>query len=305
MQVSVIIPNYNNAPFLRECIESVVLDPAVGEVIVYDNASTDASIEVIESLGHDKVRLIRGSDNLGATLARHEAVKLASNPVVCFLDGDDYLGEQSVSAAVARMAEQNLDYSLFNLMRVSKDGKDAFPFIELPRDVIDGRTAFDLTVGGWGIHGYGVIRRDHYLRTTADFQFHGYTDDELLTSTLFLKASRVAGGSGTYFYRIMPKAYAPRKFLSATRSAVRLMKLARDNGIGGERLRKARNSATRGVFRLAREARRGEVDKGEFCRLFEEYRGIGAGWRASDWREMSVDMLMRPVAAYWSRGVKP
>ena len=61
MRVSVVIPNRNNAEFIAECLHSVADDPAVGEILVYDDASTDRSVERIQALAVPQLRLLRDS----------------------------------------------------------------------------------------------------------------------------------------------------------------------------------------------------------------------------------------------------
>jgi glycosyltransferase involved in cell wall biosynthesis len=57
--VSVVIPCYNGARFLRETVASVLSQTApVLEVLVVDDGSTDDSVAVAESFG-DPVRVIR------------------------------------------------------------------------------------------------------------------------------------------------------------------------------------------------------------------------------------------------------
>ena len=71
--VSVVIPNYNHAPYLQERIESVFgqeMDDM--EVILLDDCSTDSSREIIERYrGHDKVsHIVCNDSNSGPTFAQ-------------------------------------------------------------------------------------------------------------------------------------------------------------------------------------------------------------------------------------------
>lgn len=56
MLASVLINNYNYAPYLTECIQSV-LDQAYSdiEIIVYDDGSTDNSLEILSKFKNIKV----------------------------------------------------------------------------------------------------------------------------------------------------------------------------------------------------------------------------------------------------------
>ena len=59
------------------------------EVIVVDDASSDGTAGIIQTLYGDKVRLIRCSENRGAAAARNVGVAAASGHYVAFLDSDD------------------------------------------------------------------------------------------------------------------------------------------------------------------------------------------------------------------------
>lgn len=86
--VSVVIPCYNGAGFLREALESAVSQTQPPrEVIVVDDGSTDESAEVAATFG-DPVRVIRQA-NQGKSAARNTGIRAASGDLIAFLDADD------------------------------------------------------------------------------------------------------------------------------------------------------------------------------------------------------------------------
>lgn len=89
---SILIPTYNRAAFLRNCLESLLVQDLDGvEVIVGDNASTDETPQVVEAYARVVTRCVRHERNLGA-LANFEAIgKLASGRFVVLHQDDDYL----------------------------------------------------------------------------------------------------------------------------------------------------------------------------------------------------------------------
>jgi glycosyltransferase involved in cell wall biosynthesis len=87
--VSVIIPCYNQAKFLREAIESVLYQEHPRfELIVVDDGSIDETSDVAAS--YDRVRLIRQS-NRGLAGARNRGLAASCGEYVTFLDSDDRL----------------------------------------------------------------------------------------------------------------------------------------------------------------------------------------------------------------------
>jgi glycosyltransferase involved in cell wall biosynthesis len=87
--VSVIIPNYNYARFLREAIMSVQAQTYSNtEIIVVNNGSTDNSLDVLKQFG-SQINLI-DQENLGQSGARNSGLKAAKGDLIAFLDADDY-----------------------------------------------------------------------------------------------------------------------------------------------------------------------------------------------------------------------
>ena len=86
--VSVILPVYNGARFIRESLDSVLAQTFHDyEVICVDDGSTDASLAVVEEYRRD-VTIIRQA-NAGQSAARNAGVGHASGRYVAFIDQDD------------------------------------------------------------------------------------------------------------------------------------------------------------------------------------------------------------------------
>lgn len=86
--VSVVIPCYNYAKYLKECVESVKSQTyPIHEIIVVNDGSPDNTSEVAESLG---VVLIE-KENGGLSSARNTGITLATGEYIMCLDADDKL----------------------------------------------------------------------------------------------------------------------------------------------------------------------------------------------------------------------
>jgi glycosyltransferase involved in cell wall biosynthesis len=85
--VSVIVPVWNGAPFLAQCLESLIAQdhPAV-EIVVVDDGSSDDSAEIAEGFGGVRV-LRRPHDGLGAT--RNAGIRESTGTLIGFCDADD------------------------------------------------------------------------------------------------------------------------------------------------------------------------------------------------------------------------
>lgn len=88
-QVSVIVPVYNAASYLRQSLESVIAQAGISiELIVVDDGSNDGSQEIARS--YPAIRLIE-QNRQGACKARNVGLSNATAEFVKFLDADDYL----------------------------------------------------------------------------------------------------------------------------------------------------------------------------------------------------------------------
>lgn len=292
MTVSIIIPNFNNASYLRQCIESVIGDPAVDEIVIYDNGSTDNSIAVIGSFGSPKIQLLRGSENLGATLGRHRAVEASCGAYICYLDADDFLSPDAVSLALEAARANDLDLSIFRLINVDAAGRNPTVYLEPPKTLIDGKEACGLTLGGWHIHPLGLIRRSVYDAAWTNFTPHGYSDDELLTRHILLAAARVCGNSGCYFYRRLAKPAHPRREHDVMMTALSVLDIGIAAGLPQPVLRRQRNMAVRFAAGMVRRRLLGRANASQLANYYRRLAASKILWQAGDWRYLLLYWLL-------------
>ena len=102
--VSVCIGAYNREDYIQECIDSVLAQTYTNlEIVIVDDASTDRTLELLESYG-DKIRLIRRSTNSGVcSITRNEACQAATGTYIALLDSDDKWYPEKVAKQVAFM----------------------------------------------------------------------------------------------------------------------------------------------------------------------------------------------------------
>ncbi|UKB83237.1 glycosyltransferase family 2 protein [Chryseobacterium sp. MEBOG06] len=107
---SVLIANYNNGKYFKECYNSL-MDQTYGnwEVVIIDDASTDDSVEIIQSLIKDNPRfkLYHNSTNQGCGFTKRECIKYAEGEICAFLDPDDALYPQALELTALEFYHRN------------------------------------------------------------------------------------------------------------------------------------------------------------------------------------------------------
>ncbi len=103
MRISVIVPAYDNAGDLAECLRALI--PSAGraaEIIVVDDGSTDDTPVVASQSG---VRLLRLERNSGPGAARNHGARHATGDVLLFIDSDVVVGPDTIPR-VARLLDE-------------------------------------------------------------------------------------------------------------------------------------------------------------------------------------------------------
>jgi GT2 family glycosyltransferase len=148
--VSIIILNFNGKQFLKECFESVLAQSFTDfEIIFYDNASTDGSIEFVkEKFTDSRIKIIRSPGNLGFAGGNNEALKHTSNDLIVLLNNDTKVEKDWLLYLVNAIKEKNtiassfvitdgipekyyetngsVSYLMYNIMNIFENSEDEF-----------------------------------------------------------------------------------------------------------------------------------------------------------------------------------
>ncbi len=112
-KITYIITNYNKSPYITECIVSLYKQTCDDWLaVIYDDASNDNSVEIIEDIieDEDRISLFVGDSNLGSTDALKKAIDLSITDIVGLLDSDDALVDRATDVI---LNEYSKDYKGF------------------------------------------------------------------------------------------------------------------------------------------------------------------------------------------------
>ena len=141
MKLSIIVPIYNVAPYLRKCVDSLLAqDISDYEIILVDDGSTDDSGTIADELVHAfslsplasrlQLRVIHQS-NAGLSAARNTGIAVAQGDYILFVDSDDYLQPNVLGTLMEQVGRDNLDVLRFRYQNVRESGEAFAPYKDM------------------------------------------------------------------------------------------------------------------------------------------------------------------------------
>lgn len=202
--VSVIIPCFNNADYLAQCVDSINSMVQPKEIIIVDDKSTDHSLEVAKLLSEKyyNVRIFYRSQNGGAAAARYDGILNAKCDWISFVDADDRVAENAVAIAYSKACDELSDICIWDMWRF--DSLRTWCNIPIDRASFPktGRQSVLETFGSWQIHPLGVSKKKLYLTAYDGFTETMLNADELISRLVFSAAKQVSFCESKYFYRV-------------------------------------------------------------------------------------------------------
>ncbi|MCX6537037.1 MAG: glycosyltransferase [Actinobacteria bacterium] len=106
--VSVVIPTYNHAKFLKKALDSVTAQTFKDwEAVVVNNFSTDNTIEVVNSFADPRIKLLNFSNNGVIAASRNHGLREATGDFIAFLDSDDIWYSNKLQKCVEQASAGN------------------------------------------------------------------------------------------------------------------------------------------------------------------------------------------------------
>lgn len=103
--ISVIIPSYNGANYIKQCIESIQQQDFANEIIVIDDISNDNTVEIARSLG---CHVIINEKHKGQVAGKNTGIKEAKGNFWLTIDQDDYLVDGALRKLYEAMGQDDM-----------------------------------------------------------------------------------------------------------------------------------------------------------------------------------------------------
>ena len=127
MDLSIIIPVYNNEKYVVRCLDSIFSQEFKGtfEVIAVDDASKDNSLEVLKAYRNKEARLkiIEHKTNRKQSITRASGMNASSGDYIMHVDSDDWLLPGALENLHSKIRKTKSDILVFNVIRVNESGK--------------------------------------------------------------------------------------------------------------------------------------------------------------------------------------
>lgn len=157
--LSIIVPIYNVAPYLRKCVDSLLAqDIKDYEIILVDDGSTDESSDIADAIqsefsecpsgyslvdaakplliGEEQMRTIPSiqvihQENAGLSEARNTGTRAAQGEYIMYVDSDDYLEPNVLGALMEQVEREQLDVLRFRYQNVRERGEAFAPYKDM------------------------------------------------------------------------------------------------------------------------------------------------------------------------------
>lgn len=137
-KVSIIIPVYNCEKYIEQTINCVINQTYKNwELILIDDCSTDNSSNIIKKYIKkcDKIIYKKLKDNVGAAVARNEALKIATGRFVAYLDSDDMWTIDKLEKQILFMTKNNYAFTCSNYEKLDNNGNSLNKIVKIPKKV--------------------------------------------------------------------------------------------------------------------------------------------------------------------------
>ncbi len=114
-KVSIILPVYNVAPYLRQSLDSIIAQTLSDiEIICVDDGSTDESGQILDEYKEkdDRIKVIH-KKNAGTGAARNDGLKIATGECIGFVDPDDWILPNMYERLYNLLQDKGLDIVMF------------------------------------------------------------------------------------------------------------------------------------------------------------------------------------------------
>lgn len=131
--VSIIMPSWNTARFIKESIDSVRNQTYTNwELLIVDDCSTDDTDKIVASYTDVRIKYLKNEKNYGAALTRNRALREAKGEWIAFLDSDDLWAPEKLEQQIKFMVKNNYVFSYHDYVKIDEESKPLNVYVSGP-----------------------------------------------------------------------------------------------------------------------------------------------------------------------------
>lgn len=210
--ISVIVPIYNTEKYLVECVESIRKQTYSNiEIILVDDGSTDASIEICDEFAEKDSRVrVFHKENEGVAVARNFGIQHSNGQYVVIVDSDDVAVDKMIEVLYTQIKENDADIAVGNYYIYDESDGNFYYYItddDYCVEVLSSQELIDRQAGAWKWNSTAFMLTTFKLYKKVLFNDVSFThgrrfDDEASTHRLFLRSKKtVFVNDNVYLYR--------------------------------------------------------------------------------------------------------
>ena len=205
--VSILVPVYNAAPYLGECVASLTGQTYTDlQIVLINDGSTDNSMDVLKALSRNDGRIeVYSQPNRGVATTRSHLLSKAKGDFVLFVDSDDWIELDTVQRLVDEQARGDYDIVSFQMNRPAVDADrhyDRTSVIQLFLEHVTFR----------GSLCDKLIRRELFKDVEID-KTVSYGEDAFIVWQVLLKANKVSVLKDVFYhYRVNENSLSRQRF---------------------------------------------------------------------------------------------
>ena len=228
MLLSIVIPVYNSARYLDDCLQSLLDQDIEGgeyEIICVNDGSQDNSLEILNSYAKSYSNIIViDQNNAGHSAARNIGLNASIGKYIWFVDSDDFVDENSLLPIVTCMEKNGIDFLTIGLSNVSNEAH----FISANKK---NEISFDRQPHNFACSGNRIFLRDILTQNDIVWSNEVYSLDDVLFLfyvQLYAK-NKVYTASVFYYYRESPNSITRTKSRENTIKHINALRKLIDN----------------------------------------------------------------------------
>lgn len=153
-KVTVIIPAFNEASKIQRCIDSLLSQSVIPNIIVVNDGSSDETVQKVEKYKKLSNFLLINQLNQGVSVARNHGIKVAKTEYITFVDADDYVEKDFIKTLLDGFVNHNnIDLSVCNYSMKKLNNNITF-YGKFRTSILNQIAYFDSVIGEKGINGF-------------------------------------------------------------------------------------------------------------------------------------------------------